>query len=322
MGLQAGSSLSGLFAKTGNVVEWTLGKLRNARWLLLNGYRYLRVGRWSSVEADPNTRESAIVKLMEVYAVRPDLQEVYPEAAKGDLARLINWAAGVAYGSWKDSSHAALRQYAGIYGNLPSVPPELAAPPWGKVSDTSSASDNPLAVTLEAMQEHGSADISNHLMTLSLLVREFDLKQVVELGTRDGNSTLALLEAARSIGGHVTSVDIEPCRAAKRRVERAGFLENWTFLQANDMELQPPQIPAAIDFLFIDTSHLYAPTLAELNKYSGYLRPGAWIALHDYVSFPGVNRAVHDFVKSTSSLTRFYAFMHQNGLALLRWQIP
>jgi predicted O-methyltransferase YrrM len=265
-------------------------------------------------------REAAVAKLLEVYAARPDLQEVYPEAAAGDLARLVNWAAGAAYGRWKDSSGDVLRPYAGTYLNLPSLPPEQARPPWSTVAQTSRASANPLAATLQVMEDRGSADISNHLMTLSLLVREFDLKQVVELGTRDGNSTLALLEAARSIAGHVTSVDIEPCEDARRRVQAAGFLESWTFIQANDMELEPPQVPPTIDLLFVDTSHLYAPTLAELNKYSAYLRPGGWIALHDYVSFPGVNRAIHDFVKPAPGRVRFYAFMHQNGLALLRWQ--
>ena len=295
-----------------------MGRLSNTRWMLANGFRYLRMARWRGAAPSDQKRQAALAKLMEVYAQRPDLQEVYPEAADSDLARLINWAAGVSYGRWKDSSHDELRPHAGTYLNLPSIPPQMAPPPWATVTDTSRATGNALSLTLQTMEEAGAADISNHLMTLALLIREFDLKQVVELGTRDGNSTLALLEGARSIAGHVTSVDVEPCLEAKRRVQRAGFTESWTFVQANDMDLEPPQIPAAIDFLFVDTSHLYAPTLAELRKYSAYLRPGAWIALHDYVSFPGVNQAVRDFVKSAAFPVRFYAFMHQNGLALLR----
>lgn len=294
-----------------------MGKLRDTRWLLATGYRYLRTARHGAATNEED-REAALAALMQVYQARADLQEVYPEAAAGDLARLINWAAGVAYGRWKDSSHGVLRPYAGTYHTLPSVPPEQALPPWSMVASTSRASANPLSTTLRVMEARASADISNHLMVLSLLIREFDLKQIVELGTRDGNSTMALLESARAVGGHVTSVDIEPCLHARRRVENAGLLQTWTFIQANDMELEPPQIPARLDFLFIDTSHLYAPTLAELKKYSAYLQPGAWIALHDYVSFPGVNRAVQDFVLSAGGKFRFYAFMHQNGLALLR----
>jgi len=35
--------------------------------------------------ADEKKREAAIATLMQVYVARPDLQEVYPEAEKGDL---------------------------------------------------------------------------------------------------------------------------------------------------------------------------------------------------------------------------------------------
>lgn len=274
---------------------------------------------WAArLRPDEKKREAAIATLMQVYVARPDLQEVYPEAETGDLGRLINWAAGVSYRQWKDSAYETLKDYAGLYVAMPSIPSEAAAVPWSMARDTSQAALNALPVTLEVMQDRSAGDISNHLMTLSLLVREFGLKDVVELGTRDGNSTLALLEACRGTGGHVTSVDVEPCLEAKRRVEKAGFQESWTFLQANDMELQPPQIPVPIDLLLIDTSHLYEPTLAELKKYSSYLRQGSWIALHDYVSFPGVSRAVHEFVNSRPRQRRFYSFMHQNGLALVR----
>src|SRR5205807_7563496 len=120
---------------------------------------------------------------------------------------------------------------------------------------------------------------------------ECEMRNIVELGTRNGNSTLALLEAARHIGGHVTSVEIDVCLLARERVEKAGLNAFWTFLHADDMQLSPPQIPESIDLLFVDTNHLYATTLGELNKYTQYLKKGGWVALHDYVSFAGVNRA-------------------------------
>lgn len=294
--------------------------LSNARWWLSNGYRCLRQWWAGWTRTDEKKTEAAMAVLMSLYASRPDLQEVYPEARQGNLGRLVNWATGVSHKGWNDSSYEVLKPWASSYAAAPSVPPESAPVPWATAWRTSQAAANALPVTFEVMQERGSADISNHLMTLCLLVREFGLKNIVELGTRDGNSTLALLEAGRGIDAHVTSVDVEPCLAAKRRVQGAGLLDYWTFVQADDMQLQPPQIPVTIDLLFVDTSHLYAPTLAELNKYSAYLRDGSWIALHDYVSFAGVNRAVHDFVTSNPFRVRFYSFMHQNGLALLRWQ--
>ena len=169
------------------------------------------------------------------------------------------------------------------------------------------------------MQDRGARDISSHLLTLSLIVQEFRLQKIVELGTRDGNSTLTFLEAAEHTGGRVTSIDVEPCLVAKKRVEHAGLNERWTFIQGDDLGLQPPHIPDRIDFLFIDTNHLHEHTLAELEVYSRYLVPQAWIALHDSVSFPGVTSAVMDFLTKHKREFSFYPYMHQNGLILLRF---
>lgn len=255
--------------------------------------------------------------LTAVYRQRADLQEAFPEAAHGDLRRLMNWACDVAHQEWQDCSYETLKPYAKIFTKTPVRAPEIVIP-WPTALRSSQAAANPIPITLATMQDPRAEDISNHLMTLALVITEFGLRRIVELGTRDGNSTLALLEAAYSIGGHVTSVDIQPCALAKSRVAAAGLTDLWTFLQANDMQLSPPQIPAVIDFLFIDTTHLYEPTKAELNKYFAYLREGSWIALHDYVSFAGVSRAVDDFVNSHLHKLRFYSYTHQNGLALLR----
>jgi len=89
-------------------------------------------------------------------------------------------------------------------------------------------------------------------------------------------------------------------------------------LQADDLKVEALQIPQEIDLLFIDTNHIYAQAIAELRKYGAHLKSGSWVALHDYVSFLGVARAVDEFIVSLPSKARFYPFLHQNGLALLR----
>jgi predicted O-methyltransferase YrrM len=267
-------------------------------------------------------REPAMRALMTVYENRPDLQEVYPEAQEGNLGRLILWASGVSGRQWTDSSYLDLRPYATWYfANRESVEHETPVP-WDVAEGTSKASANPLPVTVAAMRDPNSSDISLHLPLLALLVREFDLKAIVELGTRNGNSTIALLEAATAIGGQVLSVDVEPCLDARRRIKEAGFDSMWQFVQADDMSLGPPIVPVPIDLLFIDTSHIYSHTIAELNKYYSYLRDGSWIVMHDYVEFPGVNRAVREFVEKMSQSASFYPFVHQNGLAVMRVTKP
>lgn len=258
----------------------------------------------------------ALAVLLELYQQRPDLQEVYPEAQTGNYARLIDWAAGVAGKKWKDSSYPVLRKYASWYrANFTAARPTVT---WDAVGLTSSLSANPLWLTLQIMQEKSAADISDHLPLLSLIVTEFKLKNIVELGVRTGNSTLVLLEAARMIAGQVTSVDVEPCLEAREKVKGAGFGESWQFIQGNDLEIADSEIPRPIDLLFIDTNHLYDYTTAEFRKYSPFLRENSWIALHDYVSFPGVTRATQEFLQGLPQKAKFFPFVHQNGLALIR----
>ena len=49
---------------------------------------------------------------------------------------------------------------------------------------------------------------------LGVLVRGCDARRVLEIGTSNGYSTLWLADAAESIGGTVTSLEIEPARTA------------------------------------------------------------------------------------------------------------
>jgi predicted O-methyltransferase YrrM len=267
-----------------------------------------------------NKKEPALTTLLELYEQRPDLQEVYPEARSGQYERLITWAASASSGQCKDSSRPILAPHASWYAANFKV---VSAPvPWNAAEGTSASSAFPLAITLKTMQRYDATDIGYHLILFPLLIVEFRLKNIVELGTRGGNSTLALLEAARHVDGRVFSVDVDPCLEAKRRIADADLGHLWTFIQGNDLDLEPNRLPQPIDLLFIDTNHLYRYTIRELQIYAQYLREGSWIALHDYVSFPGVNRAVKEFLESLPAKPSFYPFVHQNGLALLRVRAP
>ncbi len=158
--------------------------------------------------------DAALAALLAVYESRPDLQEVFPEARGGDYARLVDWAAHVTGEHWRDSARSFLSSHAAWYeANFTGTPPPLPAIAWEAVAAASATTGNPLAATLCAMRLP-PRDIAEHLATLSLLVTEFRLKNVVELGVRTGVSTLALLDAAHLIEGRVLSVDVEPCENA------------------------------------------------------------------------------------------------------------
>lgn len=60
---------------------------------------------------------------------------------------------------------------------------------------------------------------------LALLIRALAPRRLLELGTSNGYSTIWLADAARAVGGALTSVEIDPARAAQARenLGRAGL---------------------------------------------------------------------------------------------------
>jgi predicted O-methyltransferase YrrM len=117
------------------------------------------------------------------------------------------------------------------------------------------------------------SDIFEHLPTLVGLCESLNAKNVIELGTRGGVSTIAWLYGMELTDGHLWSVDIDPAPELTH--------ERWTFLQGNDLDPQVvKQLPDA-EIVFIDTSHEYQQTVAELNVYRWKVKPGGKIVLHD-----------------------------------------
>ena len=113
------------------------------------------------------------------------------------------------------------------------------------------------------------SDISPHLPFLYDSARD---ATVIELGVRTGNSTAAFLAA----GAEVWSADTaEPQVPAEWRDN-----PRWHFLCGDDLNEEIlAALPAKADIVFIDTSHTYEHTLAELRAYAP--RAGVLVLLHD-----------------------------------------
>ena len=132
------------------------------------------------------------------------------------------------------------------------------------------------------------SDIGLHLPWL----REHAKGTVLEIGTRWGISTAALLLGVAHHGGHVWSVDMEDCS------QLYPGEANWTFLRADsnaqhtmvlkDIGLRDDTF--SIDLLFIDGDHSYAGCMADLTAYAPWAKV---VAVHDTASaFVGVWEAV------------------------------
>jgi predicted O-methyltransferase YrrM len=117
------------------------------------------------------------------------------------------------------------------------------------------------------------SDIQDHLPRLHAEASIGDCV-VIELGVRGGNSTAAFLAAVDEFGGHVHGCDIR-----RPGVPWANHPQ-WTFYEGDDLELAD-QLPDGVDVLFIDTSHFYDQTCAELEMYVPKVKPGGVVLLHD-----------------------------------------
>ncbi|MGA9135610.1 MAG: class I SAM-dependent methyltransferase [Candidatus Sulfotelmatobacter sp.] len=166
---------------------------------------------------------------------------------------------------------------------------------WGSLNDTrllgSYCREWSSSLSAKLAYEHNLAvwsDIQGHLPRLKNAARG----RVMEIGVRRGVSTSALLAGLEEHGGHLWSVDLDSCP-----VVFSGHPQ-WTFFRADSIKhaaaLQA-LMPEAIDILLVDGDHSYEGALSDLLSFGPRTRR---ILVHDTDApdFPGVRRAVEDFV--------------------------
>ena len=173
------------------------------------------------------------------------------------------------------------------------------------------------------------SDINEHLDLLYSLVAETNAQKIVELGTRGGNSTCALVIGAAETGGHVTSIDHGKgaeypregptldylAEASAIITERLGLGQYWTLVVKDDLEFAR-EYNDEIDVLLIDTSHSYEQTRKELEVWGDKVVDGGFIVMHDTVSYPEQNKAIWEFLDEHLS-SDYVEHKNCNGLAII-----
>jgi predicted O-methyltransferase YrrM len=119
---------------------------------------------------------------------------------------------------------------------------------------------------------------------LNLIVRALGARDVLELGTSNGVSTLWLADALAATGGRLLSVELDPDRgrAARENLERAG-LDGVVELRTGDAaDVLRESAEHAWDVVFLDAERphypRYWPDLARVT------RPGGLIAADNAIS--------------------------------------
>lgn len=158
--------------------------------------------------------------------------------------------------------------------------------------------------------EWAGASNANVLSLLYTLILTCELRNVLQLGTYVGFSALVLGDAARKIGGRLTTLDPDErvMTTARDYIRRAGLEPFVTTILKGSTDPEAVQLvsdKAPFDLIYIDSLHDYEFTKEELPLYWPLLRPSGFLCMDDASEFAatfdtrrkgGVHRAIKEWL--------------------------
>jgi len=125
---------------------------------------------------------------------------------------------------------------------------------------------------------------------------DIEAKNILELGSMYGCSSMVLGSVARETGGHLQCIEAEPQALWTKNIEELELSQHVTMIKGLSPWINMRQINFPLDYLFIDAEHRTRWCLTDYHFWSAYVRPGGRIAFHDYCPIgaagKGVTRAV------------------------------
>ncbi len=140
---------------------------------------------------------------------------------------------------------------------------------------------------------------------LRLLAEVAGAKNVVEIGTSTGYSSLWFCLALQKTGGHLTTFEIDRQRAAmaQEHFKEAG-VEKMVTIVEGDAHEQVTKLKAPIDVAFIDADK--EGYVDYLNKLLPLMRPGGLILAHNI-------DVVRDYVKAVTTRADLETIFYMEG---------
>lgn len=139
-------------------------------------------------------------------------------------------------------------------------------------------------------------DVHQHMPRFVSLVSYYeDPVTIVECGVRTGVSTCSFLYGlyrgynidygnpdftpleTDKPRGKLYSIDVNPAEVPDEWHD----LPEWNFFRGDDLAWLENKAPESVDIAFIDTSHYYRHTLAEITAFWKIMSPGGVILCHD-----------------------------------------
>ena len=159
-----------------------------------------------------------------------------------------------------------------------------------------------------------SSYIHEHLSTLNFIVSEFNIQNILEIGTGPGESLVAMIEGTKA---HVTTIDIENCWLAKHRVLNGSFSGQVTFVKGESDKLG---LTGMWDLILIDGGHNEIQVRTDIDQFALQVKPGGFLIFHDTTNpaWEGVGTAERDFSNRNKETWSRYQWFNCNGLVILK----
>ena len=158
-------------------------------------------------------------------------------------------------------------------------------------------------------------------MLMSLLIKEAEARRILEVGSSYGYSTTWLAEAARAVGGKVTSLELQAAKTqyAQTQLKRAG-LADYVEFRVDDALASLRELAGPFDFVLIDLwKELYVPVFELLHR---KLAPGALVVADNMLypeRFRDDARAYRQRVRAAAGMSSVLLAVG-NGLELSRYR--
>lgn len=138
---------------------------------------------------------------------------------------------------------------------------------------------------------------------LAVLVRATLARRLLEIGTSNGYSTLWLADAARAIGGSVTTVEKSPYKIdlSAANFARSGLASYISRVHDDAGRLLERSADSAFDMIFLDSERAeYPDWWPNLRR---VLRPGGLLVVDNATSHPAEIAPYIELVKADADFT-------------------
>jgi len=188
------------------------------------------------------------------------------------------------------------------------APESLDAPPIAR-TETEKRILATISAAVQAGELYANVPAADGRM-LRVLAESVNAKQVLEIGTSTGISGLWFLLALERTGGRLTTLELDPHRAATARehFQRAGVGALVNLIEG-DAHKSIAQAQGPFDVVFIDAEK--SGYVDYLNRVLPLVRPGGLILAHNVDMTPGYVKAV----SANPALETVY-YMQGNQLAI------